>query len=446
MSGVLTSFPGFLQIFWLSGFWLAIAWSGTLLVVAAFRQRLSLALAGVGGALLAIGISLVAAAVVSGEAGDVIRQIVDYDGPPVFPPAALAITSAVIAVMAPYVTLPFRRFGRALVAAQMVGSLFLGAAEALDAVTSLAIGLLAGTAIHLLRGSPGGFPTVTRVMAALADLGVDVERLAPTAMRREGVAVLEGTDGDGAIEVRVYGRDAWEGELLADLWRLAWYRGRRRSARLSRAEYVEHEGFVTMLAARGGVRVPEVVTAGLADNGDALIVVRPVGHALGDADPRLDPAQVRALWDQLHRLHAAGIVHHRIDLDRVYTAADGSPVFSDLSQASVQPIGPDAAVDRAQLLALTILTSGKDDALELAMAALSRDDLVAVLPYLQEASLAPRAAPRSAAGGSTSTRSAPSSPDGSARTTSTWRPCAASPGSPCSISPSSPSPPTRSSG
>src|SRR4029453_11621079 len=101
-----------------------------------------------------------------------------------------AITSALIAFMAPFVTLPFRRFGRVLIGMQMVGSLFLGMAYGLGAVTSLGIGLLAGTAMLLLRGSPGGFPTVTRVKAALEDLGVDVDQLAPTSMRREGVAVL----------------------------------------------------------------------------------------------------------------------------------------------------------------------------------------------------------------------------------------------------------------
>jgi uncharacterized membrane protein YbhN (UPF0104 family) len=390
LSEVLTSFPGFLKVLWLTGFWLALAWSATLLVIAAFRQRLPLTAAGVGAAELAIGISLAAAAIVSGQVGDVIRQLADSDGPPVFPPAALAITSAVIAVMAPYLTLPFRRFGRTLVAAQMVGSLFLGVAQALGAITSLAIGLLAGTTIHLLRGSPGGFPTVTRVRAALEDLGVDVQQLAATEMRREGVAVLSGVDRDGRIEVRVYGRDAWEGELVSDLWRLAWYRGRRRSARLSRGEYVEHEGFMTMLAAQGGVSVPEVVTAGLADNGDALIVVRPNGTPLDDASPQFTAEQIGSLWHQLGRLHACGIVHHRIDLDRVVTTDHGSAGFSDLSSASVLSIQVDAIADRAQLLALSIVTCGKDVAVAHAMSAIGSDGVIEVLPYLQEASLPPR--------------------------------------------------------
>jgi uncharacterized membrane protein YbhN (UPF0104 family) len=388
-SEVLTAFPGFLTVFWLSGFWLAVGWSAVLVVIGAFRRRPLLAAACVGAAAGAVGLSVAAAAVVSGEAGDVISRVVDVDGPPVFAPAALAITSAVIAVMAPYLTRPWRRFGRALILAQMVGALFLAVARPLGIVASLAIGLLAGTTMHLLRGSPGGFPTVTRVKAALADLGVDVEHLAPIGLRREGVAVLVGADRDGAIDVRVYGRDAWEGELLSDLWRLAWYRGRRRTARVSRGEYVEHEGFMTMLAARGGVRVPEVVTAGLADNGDALIVMRPDGRPLLESDGALTAEQVRCLWGELGRLHAGGIVHHRIDLDRIASRADSSAGFNDLSSASVQSRKVDAITDRAQLLALTIVTSGKDLAVEEATSALGHDGLVAVLPYLQEPATPP---------------------------------------------------------
>ena len=235
----------------------------------------------------------------------------------------------------------------------------------------------------------GGFPTVTHVKAALGDLGVEVDQLAPTAMRREGVAVMSGSDRRGGLEVRVYGRDAWEGELLADLWRLAWYRGRRRSARLSRAEYVEHEGFITMLAARGGVAVPEVITAGLAgkrrrtDRGPAE------RHTLATARAELSADEVQELWDQLGRLHACGIVHHRIDLDRV-VVADGHPAgFGDLSSASVLSDQVDAVADRARLFALTVATSGRGVAIGQAKSAIGRDGFVAVLPYLQEASLPP---------------------------------------------------------
>jgi uncharacterized protein (TIRG00374 family) len=144
-----------------------------------------------------------------------------------------------------------------------------------------------------------------------------------------------------------------------------------------------------MLAARGGVRVPEVVTAGLADNGDALIVVRPEGRRLDRREPVLNGEQARSLWNELGLLHACGITHHRIDLDRVTTLDERSAGFSDLSAASVRTDGLDAVADRAQLLALTTLTSEQDVAVDLARAALGDDGLAAVLPYVQEATLPP---------------------------------------------------------
>jgi hypothetical protein len=62
---VITSFPGFLKVIWLSGFWLAIGWSVALLVIAAFRKCPALALEGLSAAALAIAISAVLAAMTS---------------------------------------------------------------------------------------------------------------------------------------------------------------------------------------------------------------------------------------------------------------------------------------------------------------------------------------------------------------------------------------------
>ena len=86
-------------------------------------------------------------------------------------------------------------------------------------------------------------------------------------MQAEGVVRFTGRDAPGPLDVKVYGRDAWDAQLLANLWRLAWYRDAQRTARLSRLELVEHEGFVTLLAERAGVRTPRLVTAGSAGAG-----------------------------------------------------------------------------------------------------------------------------------------------------------------------------------
>ena len=382
-------FPGFLEALWLVGFWMAVAWALALIVIAIIRLRLILAVEGVIAVLLALGIAVAAAAIVHGDPGTVVTRLLDLNGPPVFPPAALATTSAVIAVMAPYLTLPFRRLGRVLIIVQLVGSLFLGAAQTLGAIAALAIGLLAGAMINLATGSPGGLPTVARVRDALGELGLDVADLRPIGITPDGVTRLAGNDVHGLLEVKVYGRDAWDGELFAHLWRLAWYRGSQRIARLRRGEYVEHEGFMTLLAASGGVTVPQIVTAGNAANGDALIVFRSTGTPLSPAHPTLIAAQLRALWTELACLHAAGIVHHRIDLDRIATLNGDRAGFNDLSSAAVLSTPADKLADQAQLLALGVVTSGPAVATTEASDALGHDDLVAVLPYLQDAALPP---------------------------------------------------------
>jgi uncharacterized membrane protein YbhN (UPF0104 family) len=389
ISEVLQSFPGFLQVAWLVGFWGALSWSGALLVIALVDRRPLLAVEGVAAACLALGIAVAVAVVVTDEADDVVRRLVDVDGPPVFPPAALAMTAAVIASMAPFLTMPWRRFGRGLVVAQLIGSLFLGAAQSLGAVTALAVGLLAGTVVHLIAGSPGGLPTVSRVRWALEGLGVETTTLEPTAIRRGGVVVLAGTDATGPIEVKVYGRDAWEGELLAGIWRLVWYRGADRTVRLRRAQYVEHEGFMLFLAGAAGARVPSVVTAGRADNGDALIVVRPDGIPLTVDAPPLTRAQVESLWSDLLELHGAGVVHHRIDIDRLAVRDDGTLGFADLSSASVRSSVDDEFVDHSQLLALTALLAGPETAVAGLRAAIGDERALAVLPYVQEAAVPP---------------------------------------------------------
>jgi uncharacterized membrane protein YbhN (UPF0104 family) len=173
------------------------------------------------------------------------------------------------------------------------------------------------------------------------------------------------------------------------MWLYLWYRESRQSARLKGSELVEHERFMTFLASRAGARVPEVVTAGRSGKGDALIVTRPTGRPLEVDDIALTTEQIDSLWEQLAILHAAGIAHHRIELDRVNRLSEGTACFGDMSSLSVQATESDQCRDRAQLLSLATLTAGEDAAVASARESLGDTQVADLLPYLQEAALPP---------------------------------------------------------
>jgi uncharacterized membrane protein YbhN (UPF0104 family) len=392
---LVASLPHLLEPLWRLGFWAPLGYAGVLLVVAVVRGRRALARDMLGAVVLAILLTAVIASLVSDDDRGVFKLLVDVNGPPVFPPGALVVATAAISTSSPHVSRPFRHFGRWLTASQLVAALFVQAAVPSGAIAAIAVGTLSAAIVHLVYGSPGGRPTESRIKLALAELGVYVNDLAPAAMQPAGVVLFEGSDRDGPLLVKVYGRDAWDAQLLTSLWRTLWYRGGERGGGRSRVDLVEHEGFVTLLAERAGVRVQRLVTAGNAGRGDALVVVRPEGAPLAEtlggatADGAVHAVDITPLWHDLSRLHDAGIVHRRLDLDRIVVHPDGSLGFGDLSSASVAEEAHAKAKDRAQLIGLAILLAGEESATVTARGVLGDEQLVAVVPFLQEAAMPP---------------------------------------------------------
>jgi uncharacterized membrane protein YbhN (UPF0104 family) len=392
-TAVVDTVPDFFAPLWRLMLWAPAAWSAALIVLTLVRRRWALArdlvLAPVVGIVLT---SLIVWLDPTSGAG-LDEVLFDLDGPPVFPPGVLVLTIAVISTASPHLVRPSRHLGRWLIVSQIFAAVLVGAALPAGVTAAVATGLLSAALVHLAVGSPGGRPTASRIRLALAELGVQVDTLAEASMQPEGVVLFEGTDQAGPLLVKVYGRDAWDAQLLANLWRLAWYRGMERTARLSRVELVEHEGFLTLLAERAGVRVSPLVTAGSAGRGDALVVVRPLGATIASSEGSaealavIDANDMASLWHTVARLHDAGMAHRRIDLDRVVVTPDRSLALSDLSSGTVAAEPEDVAKDRAQVLALSLLTIGEEQTFATARRLLGDEALTKVLPYVQDAAV-----------------------------------------------------------
>ena len=306
-----------------------------------------------------------------------------------FPELRIAAVTAVVTVAGPELVRPVRLLAFWLVGLAALGAVVINAALPSDALGALALGLGAGLLVRLAFGTAAGVPSVEQVRLALASLGMEVDGLKPSARQRIGSAAYVALDDEGrTLKVRVLGRDAQDTQMLVRRWRTLAYRDPPRSVAVGRLEQVEHEALATLLAAQARVRVPDVITAALGPDGEALVVTREP-----DADPlelagEVSNETLQQLWKQAARLHEAGISHGRFNLSNVIVV-EGKPVLLDLSAATLGAPQSAIDIDVAELLVACTVLVGPDRALKAALDGVGKDAVGTALPYFQRAALTP---------------------------------------------------------
>jgi glycosyltransferase 2 family protein len=308
-----------------------------------------------------------------------------------YPEVRLAAAAATIVVVAPELLRWARLLATSLIPLAGLGAIVLGAALPSEVLGALGLGVGVGAVVRLAFGTAVGVPPTADVRRALATLGVEVRDLSPAPEQRVGAASYVGHDTRGRpLKVRVLGRDAQETQRLARRWRALAYRDPPRSVADGRLEQVEHEALATLMAAQAGVRVPELVTAALGPDGDALIAtVQPRIEPLERASPeQVSDDTIRALWGQAALLHRAGISHGRLNAGNVLVPSEG-PMLVDLSAATLGAPQSALDIDVAELLVACTVLVGPERALQQAVDAGWGDEIGRVLPYLQRAALTP---------------------------------------------------------
>ncbi len=384
------SLPAFLDVVWKILAGLLLAWAVVLLALSVIRLRLDLArdllLASVTATLLATAVD---DAFLDGRSSSIWDALLSTGPPTESVSVRLAAVVAATVVASPHITRPFRATSRWLVLLGAISLVVLAATTPTGAVLGVLCGSVAAAAVHLLLGSAAGRPSLAEVADALAELDVTTGELSEAHRQTAGVFLVDTTDADGhPLLVKVYGRDAWDSQLLAKAWRALWYRDTD-ALTLTRLQQAEHEAFVTLLAERAGVPVDRVVKAGRSASNDALIVLQDPGSAMpvleghADRQPLLEQA-----WDAVLALQHAGIVHR--DLAPGRFRLDGDIVrVSGFEGATVSPTGDQRHSDLAQLLVSSALLGGTEASLAIATDRLGPEGLAAVIPYLQIAALGP---------------------------------------------------------
>ncbi|MEN9645888.1 MAG: hypothetical protein RL238_2557 [Actinomycetota bacterium] len=384
-TAVASSLPSFLDPLWRVGHDLVAIWALFLLVIALFRRQWRLVASMAVAYALVLALGALTGRWINGVWPDLLQGPFRIHDDTLYPAVALATSVTLISVASAYVSRPYRSFGRTLIVLGALTWVTLESVTPSGAIGALALGLLAASAVHQAVGSPAGTPSLENVHNVLLSMGIDATP--HTIDRRNGVVMVRATSADdGDLDVKIYGRDAWDGQLLVKLWRFFWYRDSGAALALSRLQQVEHEAFLTLLAERQGVPVDHVVTAGTNVIGDGVLVVRRSGPMLSELEGGLSDAQLAAFWEALAQLHRAHIAHASIDPDHLRLHPGGVGI-ADLGSGYMAKGETELLVDRAQLFVTTALSVGIDRAALAARAALGDDGLGEVASYIQPAAL-----------------------------------------------------------
>ena len=221
VEAVVDSLPGAVSWLWSAGYALFVLWAFVVLgasVLRRGRRRLLVhyALCAAMAWLVATGASLVAGSSWSGV----------LDRAPAL--LLLPASAAVVVTGSPHLARPFRWVGRVLVGIGATSAVLLGLTSPLGALTGVIVGMTAGALTHLLLGSPGGHPTPAQAETALAELGLSVVDVSDSPEQVPGMALFEAdTEDGGELTVKMFGRDAWDGQLVTSFWTALWRRGER---------------------------------------------------------------------------------------------------------------------------------------------------------------------------------------------------------------------------
>ncbi|HLJ06926.1 MAG TPA: hypothetical protein VKX24_00185, partial [Acidimicrobiia bacterium] len=368
---------------------LATAWAIALVVAAALlarRWRLAFDLAVAGTAAWVVGHLL--GRELPDTIGAGVQVVHRLPSTPRFPFVPLAVLAAVVAAAAPYLSRPARRLGQAVLVVLVPAGAYLGIAYPNDIVGALTLGWGLAAAVHLLFGSPAGRPTPEHVAATLEELAVPVTGVRLAERQPEGATLLDAADEHGPIRIKVLGRDAGEAQLLTKLARAVLYKDSGRQLNLTRGQEIEHEAYMLLRAAAAGVTVPEVVVAGVAGPGAAVLATRePQGIPLADLSAAsISDGELEQVWHQLEALHTARIVHGRANVHSVLHTPSG-PALTSFELAQATGPGMQPGTDVAELLTSTAMSVGVDRAVAAAMAGAGPAAVIEALPLLEAAAL-----------------------------------------------------------
>jgi tRNA A-37 threonylcarbamoyl transferase component Bud32 len=234
-----------------------------------------------------------------------------------------------------------------------------------------------------------GSPATVRT--ALQRAGLQVAEVHPANVDARGSTPFFATGVDGTRWfAKAVGADQRDGDVLFKAYRWIAFRNLDDERAFASAKrQIEAEALVDLLAARAGVRTPQVAAITTLDDGTTLLAHQALdATGLERAAPQdLTDDLLTGLWELVALLHAARIAHRDLRLANMMIDTAGRPWLLDFGFSQVSASDRLLSRDVAELLASQSTVIAPQRAAAAAVAVLGADPVRQALPYLAVAGL-----------------------------------------------------------
>ncbi len=310
-------------------------------------------------------------------------------------PRWIAMLAAVLTVSGPWLPARWRRWWWALLLAFVPIHLVVSAVVPVRSLLGLAVGWLVGALVVLVVGTPALEVPLEDAVRAMARRGFQVSALTVIRPAGRGPLVLKTTQESsvdvpdpGTAVVEMYGPHQRGGGFLRQFWsKLRLRDSETAPLQASMRRAVEHQALMAIAVADLGLANTSPIAVATLDRGWTLYAYRTAsGTPIDDCTLQTPVARI---WDSLSALHSQQISHGDLRSRKV-TVVDGTPMFGGFAYAEYGASKAHLQTDIAQLLLTTTDLYGAEPAVQAAINAFGKEQVLAASRRLTKAAVPKR--------------------------------------------------------
>ncbi|MFO0882317.1 MAG: flippase-like domain-containing protein [Candidatus Saccharimonadales bacterium] len=307
-----------------------------------------------------------------------------------YPSGHMAVATAAALVIGQRLSPKGRRILYIFVGLIGVSRIVLGMHGPLDIVGGFAVGLVAGSIINLILGTPTRRFLPAEISGALKRAGFMATGITQANVDARGSAPYFGKVDGKPVFIKIVDSDNTIADWIFKFTRRILYRRLEDELPFFNAKrQLEHEALMALLAKDAGIKTPSIIgVCHISGASWALIQEGLDGKSLDKVDPKtITDAQLEQVWELVEKLHSARIAHRDLRTANILRDTSNNLWLIDFGFAELSPGKQGVTRDKVEMLASMATLVGPERAVASANHVVTRAQLAAALPYMQYAVL-----------------------------------------------------------